>query len=89
MYTTKYAVHRNDTGTPPPTMCEPGHFIKEVVGARICRNCREPLHIHKMFRRRDVAQENVVNHLTGDLKNNSDLRNLMTYIPISCTAREL
>ena len=86
MYTTKNAVRWNDTGMPRPIVCEPGHLIKEVVGAGICRNRGEPLHIREMLRRRsDGTQENVVNHLAGNLENHSNLCNLMSCIPVSCT----
>ena len=80
------AVHWNDTGTPLPMMHKPGDFVKEVVGARISRDWGKPLHICEMLRRHHVGtQENVVSYLTGDLKNNSDLCNLVTCIPVSCT----
>jgi hypothetical protein len=86
MYTTKNGVHRNDTGTPPPMVCKPGHFIKEVVGAGICGYWGEPLHIREMLRRRSAGtQEKVMNHLSGELENDSNLCNLMACITVSCT----
>src|SRR5580693_4443020 len=80
MYTTKNGIHRNNTSTPPPVVCEPGHFIKKMVGARICRDWGEPLHIREMLRRCDIGtRENLLNHLTGYLENHSNLCYPMTY----------
>lgn len=79
MYTTKNGIHRNDTRMPLPIVCEPGHFIKKVVGGRVYRNWGEPLHIHEMLGRHDVGtRENILNHLTGYLENYSNLGDLMT-----------
>ena len=79
MYATKNGIHRNNTRTPPPVVCEPGHFIQKVVWARVYRDWGEPLHISEMLRRRDIGtRENLLNHLTGYLENDSNLCNPMT-----------
>jgi hypothetical protein len=84
MYTTENCVHRNDTCTVLPMLCKSCHFIKEVVGTMICGYWREPLHISEMLRRCVGTWENGVNHLTGELENDSNLCNSMTCIKVKC-----
>ena len=89
MYTAMNSVYGNDTGTPLLTVCKPSHFIKEVVGARSCRNWGEPLHICEMSRRCGFGtQEDIVKYFTGDLENDSNLHNLLTCIPVSLCKKE-